>query len=122
MVFQHKERRKFGRIYLKPDQAVVLLQTPKDSEDICGRILNMSEGGFGLGMKRDEISKFSIGNDLKIKEIFGSDEFRIEGEIILSVRWILDFQGISSIGAGCSFSYIDEIAMNQLLRIIEKHR
>lgn len=113
------ERRKSARVYLKPDIATALLKSEKFSSEIFAKILNVSEGGFGLGIQRQDGIKISPGDNFVIEDILGRQELRIEKKIVISVCWVLDFQGMGSLGAGCSFKEIDNIYKEKITKFIE---
>ncbi|MDY0360514.1 MAG: PilZ domain-containing protein [Desulforegulaceae bacterium] len=119
MTDKKPERRKSARVFLKPDIATALLKSDKFSSEIFAKILNVSEGGFGLGIQRQNGIKISPGDSFVIEDILGRKELRNDKKIVVLVRWVLDYQGMGSLGAGCSFEEIDSNYKKKISKFIE---
>ncbi|MGE4518489.1 MAG: PilZ domain-containing protein [Desulfobacteraceae bacterium] len=119
MTEKKPERRKSARVYLKPDIATALLKSDKVTCEIFAKILNVSEGGFGLGIQRQDGIKISPGDSFVIEDILGRKELRNDKKIVISVKWVLDYQGMGSLGAGCCFQEIDNSYKEKICRFIE---
>lgn len=114
------EKRVYPRVFLKPDKATALLKSEKDSREIAARILNVSEGGFGLGFKKSPDLKISPGEDFKVKEIIAGEDLKGGEDLILQIVWVLDHDGLSSCGAGCSFKRIDGSYREKVSSFVKK--
>jgi c-di-GMP-binding flagellar brake protein YcgR len=121
MTYKKIERRKSARVYLKPDNATALLKKENSTDEIYAKILNVSEGGFGLGIKKGQGVNVSPGDNFVIVDIKGRDELVNEGSLIISVRWVLDYDGMESLGAGCAFTEINDSYKNKILSFLEKN-
>ncbi|MGM0417169.1 MAG: PilZ domain-containing protein [Thermodesulfobacteriota bacterium] len=116
-----KERRATSRVYLKPDIATALLKHNNSSKEMFAKILNISEGGFGLGIQRQSDISISPGDSFIIEDIVGKKELRNEKKIIVSVKWVLDYEGMGSLGAGCAFTDIDSSYKEKILKFIDEN-
>lgn len=114
MIENKLERRKSARVYLKPDNATALIKVENSPVEFAASILNVSEGGFGLGIERSEGVKISPGDSFVIRDIIGRKELVNEKEITISVKWVLDHHGMESFGAGCAFIGIDQSYQNKI--------
>ncbi|MCB9480854.1 MAG: PilZ domain-containing protein [Desulfobacteraceae bacterium] len=119
MTDKKPERRKSARVYLKPDIATALLKSEKFSTEIFAKILNVSQGGFGLGIQRQDGIKIVPGDSFVIEDILGRKELRNDKKITISVRWVLDYHGMGSLGAGCCFKEVDSLYMEKITKFIE---
>jgi|GEM_PF-5899335 c-di-GMP-binding flagellar brake protein YcgR len=116
-----KERRASSRVYLKPDIATALLKHNNSSKEIFAKILNISEGGFGLGIQRQSDLAICPGDNFIIEDIVGKKELRNEKKIVVSVKWVLDYEGMGSLGAGCAFTDVDSSYKEKITRFIDEN-
>jgi c-di-GMP-binding flagellar brake protein YcgR len=121
MTDRKPERRKSARVYLKPDNATALLKSEKAATEILAKILNVSGGGFGLGIQRQDGISICPGDNFIIEDILGRKDLRNDEKVVISVRWVLDYHGMGSLGAGCSFSEIDSSYKEKISKFIEEN-
>lgn len=97
------EKRRSPRVFLKPGKASALLMMKKNRLEMNAKILNISDGGVGIGFKKDKGVNLNPGDDLVVKMMYAGSDFYTEQSFELKVVWILDHKGFDSIGAGCEF-------------------
>ncbi len=122
MTYNGFDRRSCLRVYLKSDTVAAFLRNSKSSAYILSSVLDVSEGGFGLGFQKDDSSYgIFVGDILEIEHIIGREELVNDSKIILSVKWVLGHEGMNAIGAGCEFIHLDPEYKEKISRFINRN-
>lgn len=112
------EKRQHPRLFLKPGNASAWLVMKKNSLEMDAKILNISEGGVGLGLKKDKICDLFPGDDLVVKMMYAGTDLYTEENFELKVVWVLNHEGLDSIGAGCAFKNMNPVVKEQIAEFI----
>lgn len=117
---EQKERRKHRRIYFSKNDAVYAhLRNLNEEETIVeARMKDLSEGGIGFMLQRNDSMRVRPEDRLAITAIEGSAymDFLIQVELV--VKWIVDTDILDHIGFGCIFETVDASVQEKVKRYI----
>ncbi len=113
------DKRKYKRyIFPNDEKMTVDFRTPGTNGTIQARLLNISEGGLGFAISKEDASGIEIGTDLLIEGIDGINQFEDFKEITGKVRWILDHKPLENLGIGCEFLNLHEEVQKEIGKLV----
>ena len=116
------ENRKNARAYFSEKEGIeaVLLMKKPDSTEITVSILNISAGGVGLMMRRDDKALISPRDRLDVKSIKGPNPLSEISDVTIEVMYILDFQKGVGVYMGCKFSDLPKDLSKKLDQFVHR--
>jgi len=103
---EHKpERRRYKRVFFsnQDDLTGILKFSGNHEVFLTAFIKDLSEGGLGFAVKRDQKNKIITGSQLTIKKIRGSKHLDFITDLNLEVIWVFDCDELEHVGFGCRF-------------------
>ncbi len=100
------DKREFQRVYfsLEDNVQVHLLDQDGFTELFTAKMMDLSEGGFCLNLKKEgEESPVKEADLFKIADIRGVKPLKSLAETDVAVRWIIELEDSESILFGCEF-------------------
>jgi len=99
------ERRRYKRVFFSNQDDLTGILKLSDNREafLTAFVKDLSEGGLGFAVKRDQKNKIIAGSQLTIKKIRGSEHLGFITDLKLEVIWVLDFDGLEHVGFGCRF-------------------
>ena len=98
------EKRRYPRIFFPAMQKVEAEIVHEASGwNLAVTLLDISEGGAGLRMKRSTDLVMARGDRIRLAAIHGQAYLRTLSEIDMEVRWVLDDDYFDFIALGCQF-------------------
>lgn len=89
-----------------------------DQEPINGLVLDISESGVGLTVKREESSFIEVGKRLFLAQISGISSVQLDSAVEIEVRWVLDHEFLGHIALGCQFHGLPESIKEEIRRVV----
>ncbi len=78
----------------------------------CGmvemKILNISEGGLGLAVDKDQLKKLGVEDEMQLESVKGHTILDVLGGQKIRVKWILNYEPLMNLGLGCEFVSLDK--------------
>ncbi len=103
------EKRRYSRIFFPVGQKVEAEILHEASGHIVQvTLLDISEGGVGLRLKRRDDITLSGGDRICLQTIHGQPYLRALSRINMEVRWVLDDSFLDYVALGCQFLDLDE--------------
>lgn len=102
------EQRKFKRFYFSNHEMIRAVFSFSDDKELIidSKVLNLSESGLGLVVRRNAgnaANDLKDGDILHLKEIVGAPDLKFIREIKSEIRWVVNAQWMDNIGFGCEF-------------------
>ena len=118
MVDEKKERRRFQRIFFSlKDEIIGIFSFPDLQRGVLkAHIINISEGGMGLALTKDEKNRIKKGDRVTLSQIRGINGLEPLIHVEAEIRWILDDPPLELIGFGCEFLNVTD-SLQDTLRI-----
>ena len=116
------EGRKFPRIYFTAEDGVFAVLETEEKARVTARILNLSEGGFGLGLDPEAREKLWKDQMVRVLAVTGLDEMELVRPVQAKIMWIFSHEGFHHVGAGCMFIGIGELEREQFRRVVNARR
>jgi len=103
------EKRRYPRVFFPASQKVEAEIVHIDSGwSVAVTMLDISEGGVGLRLKRSENISLTEGERICLKAVHGQPYLRTLSELMMEVRWVLDDEFFDFIAFGCQFLDLSE--------------
>jgi c-di-GMP-binding flagellar brake protein YcgR len=119
--YKAPERRRFARaVFTKEEKIEASLSFSDNNKDQRNvQVMNMSKGGIGLTIKREDVEGIKIGACLKIDAIMlnESESVNFSG-LEIEVAWVMDYTFLENVGFGVEFINPNEKDINVLLKAI----
>ena len=110
----HIENRRHARLFFSPADKVKA-QLEISGEDLTeAMVLDISESGIGLSVRRDESSAFEQGERFVIAEIQGLSSIHFNFAIEVEVKWLLDHEFLGRMAFGCEYKNMPDIVRAKL--------
>jgi len=113
-----KENRKHDRLFFSPADKVIAQLEISGQELTEAMVLDISESGIGLSVKRDEEGIFEPGDRFIMAELQGLASIHFDFAIEVEVRWLLDHEFLGRVAFGCLFINIPKIIQAELRRFV----
>jgi c-di-GMP-binding flagellar brake protein YcgR len=98
------EKRKYKRVYFPVEYGLVgILRLPGIDTALTASVLDLSEGGVGLSLRKDGSPKIIKGDRLILIQIVGKDHLRFFTDIEAEIKWVMKNEHLKHIGFGCEF-------------------
>jgi c-di-GMP-binding flagellar brake protein YcgR len=115
-----REKRKYKRyIFPNDEKMMVSLSLSGNSSSIEARLLNVSEGGLGLAVDREQTHGVEVDSELSIKGLENVPQLQGLREAELKVRWVLDHNPLKNLGIGCEFTKLPENGKENIFDLIK---
>jgi len=115
-----KNKRKYRRAIFTLQDGILghfILPNHQD-ESKSGPILNISEGGLFITLKRDNNRRLKKGDHITLTEIKGHKDLEFKGQIDTVIKWILDHESLECIGFGIQFNDLSEETRQKLRQFV----
>jgi len=108
------ENRRHARLFFSPADKVKA-QLEISGEDLVeAMVLDISESGIGLSVRRDEGATFEPGDSFVLAEIQGLSSIHFDFAIEVEVKWLLDHEFLGRMAFGCEFKNMPQIIRSKL--------
>jgi c-di-GMP-binding flagellar brake protein YcgR len=108
------ENRRHARLFFSPADKVIAQLEISGQELTEAMVLDISESGIGLSVKRDEEGIFEPGDRFIMAEIQGLAAIHFDFAIEVEVRWLLDHEYLGRVAFGCLFINMPKIIRSEL--------
>ncbi|MBN1255387.1 MAG: PilZ domain-containing protein [Deltaproteobacteria bacterium] len=121
MVDEEKERRRFQRIFFSlKDEIIGIFSFPDLQRGVlAAHIINVSEGGMGLVLNKEEKNRIKKGDQLTLAQVRGIKGLESLRHVEVEIKWILDNPSLELIGFGCEFVNFTELLQDALRVFID---
>lgn len=112
------ERRRYPRSFFTQEERVIgsFILLENEPEGRKAMILNMSRGGFGFTLPKTQKKGIRKGTRLLLYQIQARDsKTKVETDLTLEIRWVLDHGYLDHIGFGCEYKNPQEGAIQNLV-------
>ena len=114
-----KERRRFKRRVIVEEGVVGIFHFRGAKEElVTAKIMDLSEGGLQLAVKRIDSKGIAVGKHLVLKEIKGLTDLESITGVELEIRWIVGPPSFDNIGVGCEIINISERVREQIRQFV----
>ena len=114
-----KERRRFKRRVIVEDEVVGIFHFHGVKEElVTAKIMDLSEGGLQLAVKRVDSKGIAVGKHLVLTKIKGLAELGSVTGVELEIRWIVGPPSFDNIGVGCEIKNISERAREKIRQFV----
>lgn len=114
------EKRRYRRYIFPNDEKMkVNLQLAGEGNTIQARLLNVSEGGLGLAVTKEQTSGVEIDSELLINDLENIPELQGLKNVQLKVRWVLNHDPLKNLGVGCEFVNLPANGKEDIFALIE---
>jgi c-di-GMP-binding flagellar brake protein YcgR len=115
------EKRIYKRVFFsnQDDLAGILKLSDNHEVFLTAFIKDLSEGGLGFAVKRDQKNKIIAGSQLTIKKIRGSEHLTFITDLKLEVIWVLDCDKLEHVGIGCRFLDIPQAVREKIRNYVK---
>lgn len=114
-----KERRRFKRRVIVEENVVGIFHLPSATEElVTAKIMDLSEGGMQLAVKRADSKGIAVGKQLVLREIKGFVALGSITGVELEVKWIVGPPSFDNIGVGCEIINISERFREQIRQFV----
>ena len=114
-----KERRRFKRRVIVEDGVVGIFHLHGVKEElVTAKIMDLSEGGMQLAVKRVDSKGIAVGKQLVLMEIKGLADLGSVTRIELEIKWIVGPPSFDNIGVGCEIINISERFREQIRQFV----
>ena len=104
-----KERRRYKRRVIVEDGVVGIFHFRGVEEElVTAKIMDLSEGGMQLALKRVDSKGIAVGKQLVLMEIKGLADLKSVAGVELEVKWIVGPPSFDNIGVGCEIINISD--------------
>ncbi len=116
---EQSERRQFKRIFfsMKDGPSAVFNFSGKYRKTITATIMDLSIGGLGLSIKKDE-SLIKEGEHLRLTGIKGVRYLESVADIEMEIKWLRNYESFQHILFGCEFVDISDICREDIQQFI----
>jgi len=116
-----QERRRYKRVFFsnQNDLAGILKLSDNHEVFLTAIIKDLSEGGLGFAVKRDQNNKIIAGSQLTLKNIRGSEHLTFMTDLKLEVMWVLDSGKLKNVGIGCRFLDIPQAVKEKIREYVK---
>ena len=116
------EKRIHEIIYLSSNlEVLVNLSISGTTTTIQAKIMNLSEGGMALSYRRSQTEAINQGQILFIHEVSGAGDLKCIENKMVEARWVLDNEGLETVGVGCQFYGFTDTDKRAIKQFIEQH-
>jgi len=114
------EKRKYKRFFFPKSNTVILHLGFSDKSDntLKARLLDISEGGIGVVIKRNPSVKITKDTEFIIKDLNGMDSLKNLNNTNVKVKWVLDYKPLGNIGIGCAFEKLNTDCKEEISRLM----
>ncbi len=81
---------------------------------ISAIVMDLSVGGLGLSIRKDETIAIKANDRMKLKEIKGERNLRFVSDLEVYIRWVQNYKAFKHILFGCEFAEPSETVKNQV--------
>lgn len=81
-------------------------------------VMDLSIGGLGLSIRKEETAAIKIDDRMKLKEIKGEKNLRFVSDLEVYVRWVQNYKSFKHILFGCEFADPSQTVKNQIQEFI----
>jgi hypothetical protein len=117
------EKRQFERIVLSAGEEISgdfqVLRNPRNPVGFLARILNLSEGGLQIIVKKDDGPGLHVGDRLLLNSIRGHKQLRFPADVKLEIKWKLEAPILANIGYGCQYENVSPETRRGIVEFIE---
>jgi c-di-GMP-binding flagellar brake protein YcgR len=114
-----KERRRYKRRVIVEDGVVGIFHFRGAKEElVTAKIMDLSEGGMQLAVKRVDSKGIAVGKQLVLMEIKGLADFKAVAGVELEVKWIVGPPSFDNIGVGCEIINISKKFREQVRQFV----
>jgi len=114
-----KERRRFKRRVIVEDEVVGIFHFRGVKEElVTAKIMDLSEGGLQLALKRVDSKGIAVGKHLVLTKIKGLAELESITGVELEIKWIVGPPSFDTIGVGCEIINISERVREQIRQFV----
>jgi c-di-GMP-binding flagellar brake protein YcgR len=114
-----KERRQFKRRVIVEDGVVGIFHFRGVQEElVTAKIMDLSEGGLQLALKRVDSKGIAVGKHLVLTKIKGLADLGSVTGVELEIIWIVGPPSFDNIGVGCEIINISERVREQIHQFV----
>ncbi len=114
-----REKRKYKRYIFPNDENLNLeLKLPGKNGKIIARLLNISEGGVGLAVAKEDVSVIGVDTELLIERMIGVKQLEKLREVTGTVRWVINHKPLEHLGIGCEFVNLSEDGRKEITKLV----
>jgi len=115
-----EEKRRYKRIYFTGEDNLqgVLAIPSLNIQNHTVAIMDLSVGGIGFTLKRDEVGSIEHGQQIILRSFGGNAALQLESDITMEVRWILTHDILKHQGVGCEFIIIESHIREKIQEIV----
>ncbi len=115
------DKRKHKR-YIFPNDETMTAQVclSGDKNFIEARLLNVSEGGIGLAVAKEQTQDISVTSELLMVNFHEMSQLQGLRDVLLKVRWVLDYTPLDHLGLGCEFVNLPENGKKEILELVKR--
>jgi hypothetical protein len=117
------EKRQFERIVFSARKEISgsfqILRKPENLVGFRAPILNLSEGGLQIIVKKNEGPGLHVGDQLLLDSIEGHKQLRFLADIKFENKWKLEAPILANVGYGCQYQNVIPETRHSILEFIE---
>ena len=115
-----KDKRIHKRYILpKEGQITIFLDSIDGKTNVKAELLNISLGGVGLVMSKEEHQVVAQNTNMRISSIDGTTGLKAMHGVGVEVRWVLEHDAFNNTCFGCQFSDLSKEALSELKNFIK---
>ncbi|XOF35157.1 MAG: PilZ domain-containing protein [Candidatus Electrothrix sp. YB6] len=119
------EKRHYTRIIFNKDNKVqagiTVPDAPETKQNFSSSVLNLSEGGLQLSIKREELPEVQTGNTFILTSITGVPELEALTDISMRIAWLMDNEYLEHVLLGMCFTSLSEEQRQTLRSFVTYH-
>lgn len=114
------ERRLYKRMFFSMETGPVAVFTipGMQGKTVSAIVMDLSVGGLGLSIRKEETTAIKINDRMKLKEIKGERNLRFVSDLEVYVRWLQNYKSFKHILFGCEFADPSQTVKNQVQEFI----
>jgi c-di-GMP-binding flagellar brake protein YcgR len=98
------EKRMFRRfVFSKENEIKATLVSIGGNNTLEARVLNVSKGGMGLALGKNEQEKLGEDLELLLESVTAGSGLPCLAGQTVKIKWILDYEPLANLGIGCEF-------------------
>ncbi len=118
------DRREFTRLFVPVEKRLHVLITRSGlmEDAFFAKVMNLSEGGIGLGMQKRKMNKLKVEDILLVKQIEGDPRLVLSDDLKVKVIWVIEHDLLDNIAVGCEFLDLPPIFLESIREFIESEQ
>lgn len=118
-----RERRILPRAIFSAEEnlTAVARSTSDEAHQMALKVMNISRGGLGLAIHRDQVNGIYSGDRLILNSLtIGVTDKMVPCMMDMEVAWILDHKYLDNVGIGCKFLGNNQTAIEDIVTFINE--